>query len=174
MDAGDHLYDRAALFTVSSVSGSGGITIGQHAAEEWNSYACLEHGENATVLELLCSFVIYIYIYIYIYICVCVCVCVCVCARARACVCVRLWNNIRLDHTVRPKYNISSLKKISVKDSRKSSHGGRTIACDADKMPLNPQEGVTELITNTNNSLRMIESCRYYAYIWCRKKWESI
>jgi len=59
MDAGDHLYDRAALFTVSTVCRSGGTTIGLHAAEEWNSYACLERRENATVLELLSLFLIY-------------------------------------------------------------------------------------------------------------------
>jgi len=35
MDAGNHLYDRAALFTVSTASGSGGgATIGLRAAEE--------------------------------------------------------------------------------------------------------------------------------------------
>jgi len=28
---------------------------------------------------------------------------------------------------------------MPVKDSRKSSHGGRTITCDADKMPLTPE-----------------------------------
>jgi hypothetical protein len=54
-------------------------------------------------------------------------------------------NDIRLDHIVIPKYNRSGLKKMPVKDSRRSSHGGRMSSCDADKMPLTPEEGVMEL-----------------------------
>ena len=37
------------------------------------------------------------------------CVCVCVCAY------ISIGNDIRLDHTVKPKYNTSGLKKLAVK-----------------------------------------------------------
>ena len=60
MDASNLLYDPAALLTVPTVCGSGGATIGLDVAEERNSYACLEGGENATVTELLCQLYIYI------------------------------------------------------------------------------------------------------------------
>jgi hypothetical protein len=54
-------------------------------------------------------------------------------------------NAIKLDHIVRLKYNKSGLKKMPVKDSRRSSLGGRTITSDADRMPVTPEGGVMEL-----------------------------
>jgi hypothetical protein len=58
---------------------------------------------------------------------------------------VSIGNVIRLDHIVRPKYNTSGFKKMPVKDPKRSSHGGRTLICDADKMPQTPEQGVMEL-----------------------------